>query len=108
MSRISPKPTTAIINDQASSNYIDIGTMRMQWGVKALTTDNAETVTLPVSFASTAYIITIGINAGYTVDPGVGVPIKFLNKTTTTFQLDRDQDVNGTMSIDWFAIGLKP
>ncbi len=108
MGRISPKPTTAIINDQASSGYIDIGSMRMQWGSESITIDTAVTITLPGAFANTAYAVTTSVDDSWTTSTRVSEVMKVENKTTTTFDLDRDNDVTGTVLCDWIAIGLKP
>lgn len=98
-----------LINDQASSNYFDIGTMRIQWGTEMITSDSAITVTLPAAFATAVYTLAVSIDSSASAMPGtIGNPIRWNTKTTTTFNLDRHNDVTGTMGIDWMVIGLKP
>lgn len=102
-------PNTTYINDQVSSKYFDIGTMRIQWGEEAVAGDTAHTVTLPVAFADANYIIAISIKAGgWTTGGAIATAMVFESKTTTTFDLNRDDEVTGTITIDWIAIGLKP
>lgn len=97
-----------LINDQASSNYFDIGTMRIQWGREVSTDDDDQTVTFPVAFdampAVTAQTeITTGSAAGW---GGATNDV-----TTTNFKFNRDDTIaNSTHNpyIAWMAIGLKP
>ncbi len=96
------------INDQASSNYTDIGTMRIQWGSESITVDTAVTITLPGAFANTGYAVTTSVDDSWTTSVRVSEVMKVESKTTTTFDLDRDDDVTGTVISDWIAIGLKP
>ncbi len=96
------------INDKASSNYIDIGTMRIQWGSESIALDTAVTITLPGAFANTAYAVTTSVDDSWTTSTRVSEVMKVETKTTTTFDLDRDDDVTGTVICDWIAIGLKP
>lgn len=96
------------INDQAASNYFDIGSMRIQWGTESITVDSAYTVTLPAAFANNTYVVTTSVDMGWTSGGVVGAAMKVTSKTTTTFDLDRDDDVTGTINPDWIAIGLKP
>lgn len=98
------------INDQAVSGYIDIGTMRIQWGTEAVTSDSPWTATLPVPFANANYIIAFSFDDSWTSSGAVQGPLRTEkdSKTTTQFEIDRDDDVTGTINVDWIAIGLKP
>ncbi len=95
-------------NDQGSFNYFDIGTIRIQWGSESVIIDNPDTITLPAPFLNTAYAVTTSVDDSWTTSTRVSEVIKVTNKTTTTFDLDRDNDVTGTVICDWIAIGLKP
>ena len=112
MPRISPKPTTAIINDQASSNYFDIGTMRMQWGTISYALDDATEMTLPAAFGNTAYTVLLSLDEwDYNQDKGpedVSNGISVVAKSTTKFTVNRDNDLANDTVFGWFAIGLKP
>ncbi len=97
-------------NDQTASKYFDIGTMRIQWGSKTITSDSSVIVTLPTSFADTTYAITFSFDNTWTASGTVQGPLRIEkdSKTTTQFELNRDDDVTGTINVDWMAIGLKP
>lgn len=98
------------INDQAASGYIDIGSMRMQWGSEAVAVDSVYTVSLPAAFANANYVIAFSWDDSWSSGGAVQGPMRVNagSKTTTQFQLDRDDDVTGIINTDWFAIGLKP
>lgn len=96
------------INDQAASGYFDIGTMRMQWGRVASTSDDDQLVTFPVPFSAIPMVsaqteITTGTAAGWGAATN--------DVTTTNFKFNRDDTItNATHNpyIAWVAIGLKP
>ena len=92
---------TVAVNDQAASGYIDIGTMRMQWGTHNDGNVDTTTVTLPVAFANTAYsvVATSNTSAG---------SLSTESKTTTAFDIDRASTTTGAQNYSWFAVGLKP
>lgn len=101
-------PGAVTVNDQAASGYLDVGGVRMMWGQLSNTNDAAQLVTLPAAFASTAYSISLTPDDGWTVGAGEVTPWKWSGKTTTSFNVDRDDDVTGTALVDWIAIGRKP
>ena len=101
-------PGAVTVNDQAASGYMDVGTCRFQWGQLTNTSDAAQFVTLPAAFASTAYSLSLTPDDGWTVGAGEVTPWKWSGKTTTSFNVDRDDDVSGTALVDWIAIGRKP
>ncbi len=92
-------PGDVVVNDQGSSDYIDIGTVRIAWG----TTPGAaaiETVTFPGGGFVTAPVVTIAVEDASNVrELRVGTP------TATTVVV-----ANGTAARvkHWHAIGLKP
>ncbi len=98
------------INDQAASRYFDIGSMRIQWGSQAITTDAAVAVVLPALFASTVYFLALSWDDSWSSGGAVQGPMRVEagSKTTAQFELDRDDDVTGTINIEYIAIGLKP
>jgi hypothetical protein len=99
-----------VVNDQAISRFMDIGTMRIQWGYDNQGISAERTITLPAPFANTSYSVVL------TTDGGTGA-IAFAprvgtvgSKTTTNFRarmalLNLDPS---TMPFSWQAIGLKP
>lgn len=91
-----------------SSNHFDFGSMRMQWGTAAVTLDGGQTVTLPLAFANSAYVLSLSVDNGWTTVDTAIVPFRWTNKTPTTFIIDRDDDVTGTALVDWIAIGVVP
>ena len=89
------------VNDQTASGYMDIGTMRIQWGTG--TANNIHT--FPQSFADTSYGITTTAYSG-----GNGQLTHLSAKTTTGFT-SIGMDVNAVFqnhSFSYMAIGLKP
>ena len=100
------------INDQASSGYFDVGTMRMQWGIVTYSNDNPTAMTLPASFANSTYSVILSVHAWeYNSGKGpadVSNPVSVTAKSTTTFTANRDNDLAYDTTFDWFAIGLKP
>jgi len=101
------------VNDQAASGYIDIGSMRIQWGIA--TASGLNNITLPAPFANTSYSVSTGTDSG-TSAPADNVSTRSSHigsKTTTSFQLRSifvNQNLTGDSNIDmsWMAIGLKP
>lgn len=93
--------SSTTVNDQASSNYFDVGTMRMQWGVSPGFSP-AGTINFPVPFGAVP-VVTLA-NAGSSASLSEfarlnGVP------TTTSFPV---YTFGGPDAIYWIAIGLKP
>ncbi len=101
-----------VINDQASSGYFDIGTMRIQWGSITYDSDTPVAMALPAPFANTDYSVLLSLHM-WNYDAGKG-PINVSNgisvvgKTTTVFMVNRDDDLAFDTVFDWLAIGLKP
>ena len=96
--------TDVAVDDQASSGYMDIGDMRMQWGRFEFTSAAYADITFPASFANTDF--------SFVANPANGSSID---------QIQQDIDANRTVNsakaralnsttgfIDWQAIGLKP
>lgn len=91
---------------------LDIGTVRIMWQSVTNSVDTAQTVTMPDAFADTNYSIfmtpmdpTGTVSFGAT---GVGFYTQFATKTTTTFVIDRDNDVDGAYELGVICIGTKP
>ena len=96
--------------DHASSGYFDFGSMRMQWGIAVSGVVGAQTVTLPVPFADTSYVVTANITDTSTTWL---YSIAISGKTTTSFVGNKvfgNYNETGVASqgFNWFAIGLKP
>lgn len=100
---VMPAASEIEVADQAASGYMDIGTMRMQWGIGSAQT----TITLPVPFANANYsisgICTSGISNLF--NPTLG------NITSTSFfanlwNTNGGGGIGGT--VRWIAIGLRP
>ncbi len=103
---------TPVIDDQAASNYFDIGTMRIQWGTISYALDDPTAMTLPASFANTNFSVLLSLNVwDYNAEKGpsdVSNGIAVIAKSTTTFTVNRDNDLANDTIFDWLAIGLKP
>jgi hypothetical protein len=77
--------------------------MRMQWGTVSLGVDAALSFPLPATFANATYSLQLTRSGA-----GLTSAIGWSAKTATTFSVDRDDAINGTDTIDFFAIGMKP
>lgn len=105
--------TTSQINDEGSSGYIDIGSVRYQWGTQ--TGGGTVTITLPAPFANDTYSITSNLLSNRS---DIGYSTVHHTLTTTTFELikvflnvnaDAGFRLFGDGSpVQWIAIGLKP
>ncbi len=99
-------------NDQASSNYFDIGTMRIQWGTISYSLDDPTAMPLPAPFANTTYQVMLSLHAwDYNAGKGpadVSNGISVVSNSTTTFTVNRDNNLANVTLFDWFAVGLKP
>lgn len=90
------------VNDQAASGYIDIGTMRIQWG----TAVSGSAAVFPAAFANASYRLTVShtsSSAFYTTGAHT--------KTATGFTANAYNSVGAVangFALDWIAIGLKP
>jgi len=96
------------IEDKADSNYMDIGNMRIQWGLCPQGATGIETVTLPAAFANSTYRVTatarfLGSDPRFVSLPNTG-------RTNTTFRAQSvdGNGANSSASFEWMAIGLKP
>lgn len=98
------KPPVASINDQSSSNYVDIGNMRMAWGSSPIGNPSG-TVTFPAPFAATPNItFSDGLHSS------AARYYNILTKSSTGFTArcyyENNAQTSGTIS--YIAIGLKP
>lgn len=89
------------IDDQSASGYVDVGSMRIQWGTGVI---GGSTVTLPALFADDQYsVVTQNTFSAprYT---------QVISKTATSFDLQTYTLAGGSSSTpsDWQAVGLKP
>lgn len=90
-----------------STNYVDIGTIRIQWGVSMVS--HTGTVTLPATFANSSYSVTC--------TPCVEASGMYItnaySRTTSQFQVyklfyNTSSVVTWEGYFSWMAIGLKP
>ena len=98
----------ASINDHSASNYREIGQSLENWGYnESVTSDGAETFTFPKAYPTTDYSIQIQV-LDYTNGASASVSEIFtVTKTPTGFTVNRDDDIEGTTTFDWKAIGPK-
>lgn len=92
-----------LVDDQSASSYIDVGAVRIQWGRVVLNSDASQTFTFPASFADDQASVVI-TRQGTNLQLAVGVT----SVTSTTFDIDRENAIDGDFTIHWQAIGLKP
>lgn len=91
------------IEDNAESGYVDIESMRIQWGKQAVSNT---TITLPARFANASYSVTATNHAG-----GLNSHIYIDSITPTTFRalaVDANASTVIAGQASWQAIGLKP
>ena len=97
------------INDQASSGYIDIGTMRMQWGTDDTGVAGTRTITLPAPFANTTYSVVSEVSR--TASPTGKAVTNTIIVDSGSFTVLAGSNSSAANLIDpimWQAIGLKP
>ena len=94
--------------DTSSSGYQQIpGTsLLMQWGIASQPSDDAITVNLPVTFADASFSVTLGQETGASFSASSLDGHRIDNKTTTSFDIDRDSNIDGESLWNWQAIGL--
>ena len=98
------------INPQASNKFVDIGNVRIQWGVRASGLGN-RTVTLPAPFANTNYTVTANTDSATSDPPQLSRVILVGGKTTTSFKgraVKGTDDGDSDFQFQWIAIGQKP
>jgi hypothetical protein len=98
-----------VINDQAASGYIDIGTTRIQWGISGTAT-GVRTVNLQAPFANGAYSVTANCDNASAAPPQLSRAINIGGKTATSFQavVSKGDNTDSNFAFSWQAIGLKP
>ena len=102
------------VDDQAASGYVDIGAMRMQWGIMNSTVfssqgaaNDGSRITYPVAFRNTPTL-----TGSLTDGSNQATNLTFSGVTTTKGVVRlRDLDVNSwetnSFEVSWVAIGLK-
>lgn len=86
----------------ATNGYAYIGNVMIQWGTASSTIDGTESFSFPTSFGS-CYSVQTTRTAGGVVDI---LPI--VNKTSSIFQIDRNNGIDGSEPFTWFAVGSIP
>jgi hypothetical protein len=101
---------TSQINDQGSSGYMDIGSVRYQWGTATNTASPTQTVTLPASFANTNYTVTSNIqsNRSDLLFSTTNTVVSTTQFTVTKMATDASVISSAAEPFSWIAIGLKP
>ena len=97
---------TLTATDSSSVGYMDIGNMRMQWGVTTVASF-AETITMPASFANTSYSVVMTCESGTNVVARVNSG----SKTVNSFQVTTVLTNTGVLTAatkSWQAMGQKP
>jgi len=97
--------------DNGSAGYIDIESLRIQWGSFLVAVDTDFPITLPAPFLNNSYSLAFAPASGFSIgDDGDGLPtpFRYTSKTATRFTFNRDDDFDGQFFVDWIAIGLRP
>lgn len=97
------------INDQVASGYIDIGTMRMQWGTFNDMTTGPDTLSFPVPFADANYSFTATAvrDSSSSISRTIGTGSRFAASIEVrVFFPDGTSPI--ATDIMWQAVGVKP
>ena len=100
--------STIQIDDESASGYMDIGSMRMQWGRISSTTAANQAISFPVSFSA---IPTISIAMSKQASANDAAGAFSANQVTATgFNANRENSiVNADQPfVNYLAIGFKP
>jgi hypothetical protein len=102
-------PAAIAINDQATDGYVDIGNMRIQWGI-AGSASGLRTVTLPAPFRDTGYTVTANTDSAAGDPPLLNRLVMLGGKTTGSFKgrAVKGDNTDSNFAFQWQAIGLKP
>jgi hypothetical protein len=102
-------PAAVAINDQATDGYVDIGNMRIQWGI-AGTASGLRTITLPAPFRDANYSVTANTNSAASDPPQLSRLVMLGGKTASSFKgrVVQGSDDSSNFAFQWQAIGLKP
>ena len=113
-----PVINSPVIADNSASGYMDVGGMRMQWGVYAGGQTGAATATIifPAAFANSNYALTATVqypltNKLFVVQTTAKTPTQFnFSKVYVYTDLDNKAYITGAVgeAFDWIAIGVKP
>ena len=113
-----PVINSPVIADNSASGYMDVGGMRMQWGVYAGGQTGAAiaTIIFPAAFANSNYALTATVQSYFTnrifvVQTTAKTPIQFnFSKVYVYTDTDNKAYITGAAgeAFDWIAIGVKP
>ena len=99
-----------VVDDQASSGYVDIGTMRVQWGTltASFISSFGDKFTYPVPFGNVP-----NLTGSLTEDGSQGINLTFRSVTAVGASaalrlLDSSNFDTDSHTVSWMAIGLKP
>jgi hypothetical protein len=85
---------------ETTNGYTYIGTLIIQWGVDSRDNDNAYNITFPIDFTTCLGVFVNRQQAGITS------PINCSVYTSTNFTIDRENNIDGVQTINWFALGI--
>jgi hypothetical protein len=101
-------PLTDRISDEttvASGTYVDVGPIRIQYGLAPSGSTGARTITLPAPFKSTSYSVTASVG----VLDASSRTVNLEPTTASTFTVRVTAGGNGSGALfNWIAIGLVP
>jgi hypothetical protein len=95
--------TVSLPATAATDGTVNLGTIRMCWGMASCAANTATTVTFPTAFSSSAYCVVANFGAAL---PNYGVTqgtVATKDYTASNFKIDNIEDT--TQTIAWFAIG---
>lgn len=98
------------VYSNAVTGYVDIGSVRICYGIFSLYSDSPLTVNLPASYSNTSFSVNVSSQpdtTNWTGSDNIGVPIKITSKTTSSFSIDRDNDMTGVVFVNWQTMGTK-
>jgi predicted acyltransferase (DUF342 family) len=93
---VSIKESVADVNGYT---YLPNGIL-LQWGTDTRNSDTAYTISFTTPFPNACFSVTTNRQKA-----NAGSPMYAINITNTGFGIDRDDDINGTQSINYLAVG---
>ncbi|PRP94314.1 gp53-like domain-containing protein [Enhygromyxa salina] len=98
---IGPAPGHSV----ADSGHVDLGQVRIQWGGGTSTSDGDQSFNLPTGFGTGPVAVVVN-----TDEAGIrsALAITSVNAAAGRFELNRDNDVDGSVDFRFLAIGPAP
>ena len=88
------------VSGSVTSGYYNIGDLQIRWGSEDSTTDAVQSFTFAVAFTNACFGVWINNSQANPTNP-----ICSTTFSTTGFDVDRNSNIGGTVTFQYFAIG---